>query len=156
MRRLWRKLWNWIRGKKEPNLPVNDLDGTRLLNADVSSWPVTAELRAVTFLGRWIVLDYDKAREWPGHDFGDMVLNANPWVIAERHGEMVAATWEWFHIGQVQKERAAVEGGHIKRREFDGWVPRSGERLGFFVSGLARGPERTVSERSNVVWVNWP
>jgi hypothetical protein len=40
--------------------------------------------------------------------------------------------------------------------QFEGWEPKSGETYGFMVSTLARGQERTVNERSNVVLVKWP
>ena len=36
------------------------------------------------------------------------------------------------------------------------WHPKSGDPIGMFVSGLCRDKSRNVSERSNIVWFNWP
>ena len=126
------------------------------LHPDVSNWDKSANLNDVRVSGNTIHMPYSHARIWRGYDFGDMVLNANPWVIANINGTWYAATWEWLRFGQQSKSSSAVEGGHIKRREFNGWRPSSGEKLGFFISGLIRGNERNVSERTNIVWINWP
>jgi hypothetical protein len=131
-------------------------EGMVWLYPSVENWKVTANLKSVSFNGEFIVLDYDKANTWPAHDFGNMKLNANPWVIVNKDGTYYAATWEWMKQGQTSKFASAVNGDHIKRRELDGWEPQPGEELQFFLSGLVRGPERTVSERSNVVKITWP
>ena len=131
-------------------------DGMVWLYPSVEDWKVTANLKSVSFSGQFIVLDYDKANVWPAHDFGDMKLNANPWVIVNKGGTYYAATWEWMREGQTSKFASAVNGDHIKRRELDGWAPEPGEEYQFFLSGLIRGPQRTVSERSNVVKITWP
>ena len=131
-------------------------EGMVWLHPSVENWEVTAKLKSVSFNGRYIVLDYDKANTWPAHDFGDMQLNANPWVIVNRDGKYYAATWEWMRKGQTSKFASAVNGDHIKRRELNDWAPEPGEELQFFLSGLIRGPQRNVSERSNVVKIKWP
>ena len=149
--------------KKKPDEPTGQVDElpvplaeVKWLYGDVSGWARTAHLSDVRIGNGSITLYYDKATVWPAHDFGDMVLNANPWVFALRDGKWCAATWEWLREGQITKGSAAVAGDHIKRREFNGWKPKSGEQLGFMVSGLIRGAERNVSERSNIIMVTWP
>ena len=47
-------------------------------------------------------------------------------------------------------------GDHIKVAPLNRWRPRSGERFGIMVSGLARSTQRNVQERSNVSMVTWP
>jgi len=81
---------------------------------------------------------------------------ANPWVFVNLSGHWYAATWEWMRPGQVTKSRKAVNGDHIKQPPLASWSPSTGETLYFMVSGLARGSERNVNERSNLIKVTWP
>jgi hypothetical protein len=136
--------------------PSDDLPaGITWLHGNVSSWPVTATLNA-SVTGNRITLDYDKANVWPGRDEAGTNVNANPWVIAEINGQWYAGTWEWLRTGQTVKNNV-VRGDHVKRAPMSGdWKPKSGQRIGLMVSGLIRGSTRNVSERSNVVWVEWP
>jgi hypothetical protein len=144
---------------------VGDLAGVRLLEAggaDIATWPVTANLEARVEGGK-IILDYDKATVWPAHDSvkarDGTPMNANPWVIAEIDGERVAATFEWFKVGQIDKPLSTVssKGGHINQREFRGWELKPGMEVSFFVTTMARNGERTsVQERSNVVTITIP
>lgn len=144
-------------GEEEPGndgFPA-DFAGVRWLHTDVSSWEETARL-SVKVGGSQIDLDYDKASTWPtGQDVG-LELVANPWIFVKRDGVWYAATWEWLRPGQCSKSRRAVAGDHIKQSPLQDFQPRSGERYGFMVSGLARGGTRNVMERSNLVWVTWP
>lgn len=121
------------------------------LHKKIVGWPITANLSVTIKNGR-ITLDYDKDTVWPAKDG----VNANPWVIAEFDGFWYAATWEWLKHGQTVKETKSVAGSHIKKDPLKKWVPKKGDKLGFMVSGLCRDAKRNVSERSNVVWVNWP
>jgi len=123
------------------------------LHTDVSSWPVTASLSAS--VGGSINMPYTKARVWPA--VGG--LNANPWVIVNMNGQWYAATFEWFRFGQTSKPKGVLDGSmgdHIKVSPLNKWRPRSGERFGLMVSGLARTSTRNVKERSNVSMVTWP
>ena len=153
LKRLIDKIREWFKPKPnpEPEFP----EGLRWLHTDVSAWPATATLHDVR-IGNRIEMPYDKATVWPGRDHVGAHVNANPWVIVRHKGQWYAATWEWLRFGQQDKAAAALEPGHIKRRELDDWTPVSGERYGFMVSGLARDHVRNVSERSNVVWTTWP
>jgi hypothetical protein len=118
--------------------------------------PLTFDSMVLAYGGA-IELNYDKARVWQGVNDVGAVVNANPWVIFDLNGKRYCATWEWLRYGQTSKSARAVAGDHIKRKEVpNDWKPASGERVGFFVSGLIRGNSRNVSERTNVVWVTWP
>ena len=123
------------------------------LHTDVSSWPVTASLNAS--VGGTINMPYSKAKVWPAVDG----VNANPWVIVNMNGQWYAATFEWLRHGQTSKPKGVLDGSmgdHIKVAPLNRWRPRSGERFGLMVSGLARTKMRNVQERSNVSMVTWP
>ena len=126
------------------------------LHTNVSDWPQTAALSA-NVGGGVIHMPYDKARVW----FAKDGVNANPWVFVNLNGQWYAATFEYLRHGQVSKPMDVLAktggmGDHIKVAPLSGWRPRSGERIGLMVSGLARNQLRNVRERSNVVMVTWP
>ena len=147
---------NWGGGPLADALPESgDVPaGTIFLHSDVSAWPATAKLSA-SVSGGQIRMPYDKAKAWPGIDG----INANPWVIVNLDGQWYAATFEWLRVGQTSKPVGVLDGSkgdHIKVSPLNRWRPRSGERIGLMVSGLARAQTRNVKERSNVSWVVWP
>jgi len=124
------------------------------LHTDVSSWPVTASLSAKVS-GGTIRMPYSKAKVWPA--VGG--LNANPWAIVNIGGQWYAGTFEYFRYGQDSKPVGVLDGSkgdHFKVSPLNSWRPRSGERFGIMVSGLARARSRNVKERSNVSMVTWP
>ena len=132
-----------------------EIDGPiKWLHTDVSSWPVTASLNAS--VGSSINMPYSKSKSWPAVDG----VNANPWVIVKwTDGKWYAATFEWLRHGQTSKPKGVLDGSkgdHIKKSPLSGWRPKSGERFGLMVSGLARTQLRNVRERSNVDMVTWP
>ena len=132
-----------------------EITGTvKFLHTDVSGWPVTASLSA-SVGGGTINMPYSKSRVWPAVDG----VNANPGVFVNMNGQWYAATFEWFRYGQTSKPVGVLDGSkgdHIKVSPLSGWRPRSGERIGLMVSGLARTKMRNVQERSNVSMVTWP
>ena len=132
--------------------PSEITGSVRFLGTDVSNWAVTANLDASVSGGK-VTLNYNKARVWPAVDG----VNANPWVIVNVNGQWYAGTFEWLRHGQTAKPMSVLSGGgHIKVAPLSRWRPRSGERIGLMVSGLARTSMRNVKERSNVVMVTWP
>ena len=130
-----------------------EIDGPiHWLHHDVSKWPVTASIH-VSFSGNRINFPYSKSRVWPAVDG----VNGNPWVIAKIDGTWYAATFEWLSFGQTSKPTSTVGGGNIKAAPMDGnWAPRSGQRVGIMVSGLARSKTRNVEERTEMIMVTWP
>jgi len=140
-----------------PETPdTDDFTGVIWLGTNVSKWPQTSTLKAEVY-GNVVNLPYDKSSIWPGRQEAGTNVNANPWVILEYEGKKYAATWEWLRTGQTSKSKVAVAGDHIKRKEIpDDWRPRSGDKIGLFVSGLVRGTTRNVQERTNVSWIVWP
>lgn len=130
-----------------------EIDGPiHWLHHDVSKWPVTASIH-VSFSGNRINFPYSKSKVWSAVDG----VNGNPWVIAKIDGTWYAATFEWLSFGQTSKPTSTVGGGNIKAAPMDGnWAPRSGQRVGIMVSGLARSKTRNVEERTEMIMVTWP
>ena len=130
-----------------------EIDGPiHWLHQNVTEWPVTADI-SVSFSGGRINFPYSKSRVWPAVDG----VNGNPWVIAKIDGTWYAATFEWLSFGQTSKPMSTVGGGNIKASPMSGsWAPRSGQRVGIMVSGLARSKTRNVEERTRMVMVTWP
>ena len=127
----------------EGGWPAEITGSIKWLHTDVSSWPVTASLSAS--VGGTINMPYSKARVWPAVDG----VNANPWVIVNMNGQWYAATFEWFRFGQTSKPKGVLDGSlgdHIKVSPLNRWRPRSGERFGLMVSGLARTKMRNVKD----------
>lgn len=133
----------------------SEIDGPiKWLHHDVSSWPVTANMNAAVSKTT-ISFPYNKAKAWQAIDG----VNANPWVIVKYNGQWYAATYEWLRYGQTSKPVGVLDGSkgdHIKVAPLNKWTPKSGERIGLMVSGLARSSARNAKERSNVVMVTWP
>jgi hypothetical protein len=142
----------------DPQPPPHPPDGlpenVRWLHHDVSGWPVTSVLTAYV-RGSSIHLDYDASRRWPVNPVEGGTV-ANPWILVNQGGQWYAATFEWLRAGQTSKPVKTVKGDHIKVSPLNTFSPRSGERYGFMVSGLARSHHRNVQERTNVSWLVWP
>ena len=141
---------NW---PEEINTPIKWLNPV----GDITGWAETATLNAHVGGGS-ISMPYDKSRVWPARDG----VNANPWAIVNINGQWYAATFEYFKFGQMSKPMSVLsqtggKGDHFKVSPLSSWRPRSGERFGLMVSGLARGTNlRNVKERSNISMVTWP
>lgn len=135
-----------------------DLRRVTWLHANVSGWAQTSRLR-VKVNRSSVSLSYDKAGAWPAnYSIGGATVCANPWIFVRKAdgSGWHAATWEWMRSGQTTKSRSSVNGDHIKKSPLTSFVPVPGEWYGFMVSGLARTSARNVSERTNIVMVQWP
>ena len=148
----------------DPDLPFR-LREVVWLHADASEWEETSTISEVTFGGSGrnvsqICFPHSKAGRWPRSGVGE----GNVWIFAEIDGTWYAATWDYLRVGQVCKsahgfswsDRRHGVGAHTQRPPLEGWTPRSGETVGFMVSGFARTSERTTLERSNVFMTEWP
>jgi hypothetical protein len=136
-----------------------DLSQVTWLHTDVSGWDDSAVLSSVQISSDQICLDHDQADVWPVYDLSGTEVAGNPWIFIWERDRWYAATWEWLRPGQTCKARYAVAGDHIKQSPFgasSGWEPVSGVTYYFMVSGLARGSERNVAQRTNLVPAVWP
>ena len=150
-------LWNKWFGKNESVTPEFP-EGLNWLGLNISDWPVTAKCTP-SIAGNIVNMEHDKKNIWPkaGNVDGG-VCNANCWIILNYNAKNYAATWEWLKVGQCKKVLTGKLGSYIKKSQVipSSWHPKSGEKVGLFVSGLCRDSSRNVSERSNVTWINWP
>ncbi len=136
-----------------------DLSSVKWLHTDVSGWDDSAVLSSVSVGSDQICLDYDQADAWPIYDLDGTEVVGNPWIFIWEAGAWYAATWEWLRPGQTCKSLHSVAGDHIKQEPFSassGWVPTSGETYYFMVSGLARGSERNIQQRTRLMPIVWP
>ena len=146
-----------------------DPSTVRWLHTNVTRWPQTStitDIRIRDVPAGGICIEHTQSGSWPGVNgkLGSFVAG-NAWVFANIGGTWYGATYDWLRPGQICKltvagkhDRPSVElGPHTKQPPVQGWVPRSGEQVGFMVSTLARfGPEGNRQERSNIVVVTWP
>ncbi len=109
----------------------------------VGGWPITTLMRSVSVSDGKITMVYDDV-SWPAS--GDPSVNGNCWLVLDRGG-WEAKTFDWLRPNQETKDvsEAAHERGI-----------RGGERVGVFVSTLARDKRRNGDERSNIYWITWP
>jgi hypothetical protein len=132
------------------------------LESEVRFWPETATL-VVTEIDRaaaTISFSYDKGTVWPNYS-QDIDVNANMHIIACVDGQWFGGSWEWLRAGQNDWTRhlevpADRIGCQTQNGGLNGHVMHPGDPVGFMVTGLSRGPERNVLERSNLVMTTWP
>jgi hypothetical protein len=149
----------------DPDLPFR-LRDVVWLHANATEWAQTSTISEVTFHPAGtsnvtrICFPHSKAGKWPRSGAGE----GNVWIVAEVRGTWYAATWDYIRPGQVCKSangftwnsRRDGVGAHTQKPPLESWVPRSGERVGFMVSGFARTTQRTTLERSNIFMTEWP
>ena len=145
-----------------------DVSEVTWLHTNVSGWRAASTITDVIIRdvpAGGICIEHTKSRSWPAVTISDTSLAGNPWVFARINGRWYAGTYEWNRPGQTCKLTVSGKHGrpsrelgpHIKKAPMTGWVPRSGETVGFMVSTPARlGPDGPVRERSNIVLKTWP
>ena len=146
----------------DPNPTEFNLDKVTWLHTNVSSWPVTSTL-SISIKNGTMCLNFSGTSTWPTakilHTDGTRYIqvNANPWVFVSQAGKWYGGTWEWMTPNGNCKPISKVEGGHIKQAPLKNWEPRSGDKLYFMVSSIARGANlNNYKARTNVVEVTWP
>ena len=146
----------------DPNPTEFNLNKVTWLHTDVSSWPVTSTL-SISIKNGTMCLNFSGTSTWPTakilHTNGTRYIqvNANPWVFVSQAGKWYGGTWEWMTPNGNCKPISKIEGGHIKQAPLTNWEPRSGDKLYFMVSSIARGANlNNYKARTNVVEVTWP
>jgi hypothetical protein len=124
------------------------------LHADVGSWPVTSTITDVGVGKSSVTIEHTKAGQWPVYDLQGAAVEGNPWILVNRNGQWLAATYDWLRPGQTEKSVTANDIGENARD--DRLEPRPGELVGLMVSTIARNGDRTSNERSNIVLTTWP
>ena len=146
----------------DPNPTEFNLNKVTWLHTNVSSWPVTSTL-SISIKNGTMCLNFSGTSTWPTakilHTNGTRYIqvNANPWVFVNQAGKWYGGTWEWMTPNGNCKPISKIEGGHIKQAPLTNWEPRSGDKLYFMVSSIARGANlNNYKARTNVVEVTWP
>lgn len=143
----------WQLDDEEGSSPI-DLSKVVWLHANVSEWEETGVLSSVTFDGTLIHLVYDKTDVWPNNSLG---INANTWIFVKKSdGLWYAATFEFMRAGYTTRGMNTINAAHIKSAYMDDWRVESGVEYGWMVSGLMRGGNSNVKERTNVFMAQWP
>jgi hypothetical protein len=112
-------------------------------DGSVGGWPITTVMRSVSVSGGQINMVYDDV-DWPAS--GSPKVNGNCWFVLDRGG-WTAMTFDFIRPNQEVKDVGEAA------RHFG---IRGGERVGVFVSTLARDARRNGDERSNIYWITWP
>ena len=116
---------------------------------DVSGWPVTSMLEVKRDKNK-LIFDHTKSQAWPFWiSPNNNQLNGNVWICYQKDDTWIAETWEWTGKSPFSKPEEKADRPDLDRDLV------AGDKVCFFISGLIRGTERNVSERSNVVWVEW-
>ena len=138
--------------KPEPDLYPDEIHPADIkwLGVNVGAWKKTHSLE-VQYSPTEIIYNQGATSVWPSVNN----LNGNVWIIAKINGQWYAATHEYMRKGYTRRGKNTLNMDHIERREFAGWVPQNGEKVGHLVSGLCRGRERNVSERTNIKLCTW-
>jgi hypothetical protein len=133
---------------------------------DVSGWKVTANLTSVTvtdgFPAPTICFARDYPSTWP-KDPNAGITDGEMWVIAQIGGKWYGSVWEGVLVGGSQCSTTEAQPGQAPfvqagSTPVDTWVPKSGEKVGFMISTIARGaaPSPTPNERTQIKLVTWP
>jgi hypothetical protein len=145
-----------------------DLSLVQWLHQDVSSWSETVGLKSVTFPPSNICLGHNlSADAWPTAFVNDSEVVANAWVFMEHEGQWYGGAFEWLDAAdgvQTCLGIDTVDGAHVNEPPFNlapfppsaFWQPTSGETLYFMLSGIVRGTDNNMAERSNLLGAVWP
>ena len=137
--------------------PPSPDDGEELLRAawiatkdaqDIADWPITSTLHKLIIEPGLISMPHTMHRRWPYVDG----VYGNPWIVVRGK----AGTFEWFASTYTKNLSAQDIAELIKTGDWRDWKPEKGEKVGIFVSALARFGASSVKERSNVRVIQWP
>lgn len=157
-----------IRAKVDPAPRVSgsggdDIDPKQVrwfADCDISGWPIQERVLDVSIGRSEICVDYTGRGSKPTFDIG-IPVDATVWVFAQFNGVWYGATWDHLRPGTFCKaENAASLGSEqIMRPPMDGsWVPRTGDQVGFMVSGgfVRRECRPETVWRTNIKLITWP
>jgi hypothetical protein len=146
--------------------PGNGLDDINaksvrwFVDCDISDWPIQERVLNVSISSSEICVDYTGRGSKPTFDIG-IPVDGTVWVFAQFGGVWYGATWDHLRPGTFCKaENAHTLGSEqINRPPMDGsWVPRSGDQVGFMVSGgyVRRTCDPQTVWRTNIELITWP
>src|SRR5690606_28827773 len=148
-----------------PPVPTPDappIDDVKFIDPfDVFTWAETSQIRAVDITRRAsgeaiadVCIDHTKRGEWPAVTPESVTVEGCHWVIFQTPKGWVGCTYEWYRPGSACKKFYI---GNLHRTVRADWNVKSGDRVGFMVSTLARDSNRSPrNERSSIFWTVWP
>jgi hypothetical protein len=137
------------------------VDGT----TNISNWAVTAQITDWSFDGNGTVCIYHtKQGLWPLVSIDENPPNIEAMIgfVANVNGRWYGSAYDWMGQGRACKYEPPENWGRDQIRTFPldaSWPgPHSGEKIGIWMSAPAstRIPSRSVSERTNILFVTWP
>ena len=157
--------WSTTETFTTPDMTADQIDPSQItwLHTDVSDWEINSTVTDVRVTTNQVCIFHTAAGQWPFSTsiFDDGApIEGNIWIFAEFNGRWYGATWDWLRPGQQCKsERAGAFGDEqIRIPPMDSsWVPRTGDRIGFMMSTIARAQAGSAGEfRTNIVVRDWP
>jgi len=129
-------------------------------DCNISGWPIEERVLDVSIGGNEICVDYSGRGSKRTFDIG-IPVDATLWVFAQFNGVWYGATWDHVRPGTFCKAENARSLGseQIMRAPMDAsWVPRSGDQVGFMVSGgfVRRECRPETVWRTNIKLITWP
>jgi hypothetical protein len=142
---------------------LDDIDASQVrwfADCNVSGWPIEERVLDVRITASEICVDYSGRGTKGTFDIG-IPVDGTLWVFAEFGGVWYGATWDHLRPGTYCKAESAHSLGaeQIRRAPMDHtWVPRSGDRVGFMVSGGRARHECAATQiwRTNIALITWP
>lgn len=125
---------------------------------DIGAWPITAQPLDVKAVNGLVRFNHTKAGRWPEEAYADIKVEGCIWTIAPNaaFGNWRAATWDRLRPGQVEKTMTSDHYQLPYALDLAGWVPQTGDIVGYFVSTPARYEERgALRERSAIAWIRY-
>jgi hypothetical protein len=150
-------------GSSKDGIPVGDVTWAY---KDVTGWKVTATLSNTTVTpsnpAPTICWDRSYPSTWP-LDTNKGKIDASMWVIGQVDGKWYGSVWEGVVPGTHQCSTTEAKPGDAPFIQtgtgpLNAWHPKSGDKVGFMVSTIARGgtPASSPNERSQILTVTWP
>ncbi len=148
-----------VRGEGTTAPSSDDFAGLKFRNSqDCRGWLVTVTISNVRVEGGNIAWDEAKgqreARKW-NVKTGRKSINGETILLLPSIS--TAGMFDFLGVGQTRKILSNLKPSHEGPGFFPGWVPKTGERVGFCIATISRDKGAAkMQERSNVVWFEWP
>ena len=116
---------------------------------DIQFWARTKTITSCSVDSRFIHFP-NNCESW---DVGGCI--GNIWIIVQKaDGKWYAEAWDWVKTGNKNLKGKQCIDNAIYGKLMP-WNPVVGETYYFFLSGYARGAQRTVRERTNIMPAVW-
>jgi hypothetical protein len=123
---------------------------------EIEKWPITFNIKVIKDKTMLNITSDKDLKKWPkSNSTSDKPSYASIWALFDYNGKKYAGCCDGIKQNILSKAVRDISGRKIEREPVKGWMPQKGERVGIFLTGLARGGKTNVKERSNCVWITW-